>query len=154
MSKHVIWLLRVKYVWSVNIMTATSGGSIDTAYNTLPSSLPSSAAIAHIPPSPTPPLHASIRAMMASIEYISETAFPSLSTRVQWISPTWRKHYAYLSTFFNDKIADAKEKKHEDTGLATDADCVVDMAMQREGREGMGNMEREELVDELMTYVM
>ncbi|KAF8598831.1 cytochrome P450 [Ceratobasidium sp. AG-I] len=138
----------------VNIMTGTSAGSIDAAYDALPPSLPTSTSIARIPPSPSPPLHASIRAMMASIEYISETAFPSLSARLEWISPTWRKHYTNFSTFFDAKIAEAKEKKEENTGLATDAECVVDMAVQREGREGMGSMGREELVDELMTYVI
>ncbi|KAF8597485.1 cytochrome P450 [Ceratobasidium sp. AG-I] len=138
----------------VNIMTGTSAGSIDAAYNSLPSILSSSAAIAHIPPSPIPPLHASIREMMASIERVSVAVFSPLAARLEWISPAWRKHYAYLSTFFNDKITEARAKEERDAGLATDADSVVDMVVQREEQEGMGKMGRQELVDELMTYVM
>ncbi|KAF8597484.1 cytochrome P450 [Ceratobasidium sp. AG-I] len=138
----------------VNIMTGASGGSIDAAYNSLPSSLPPFATIAPISKSPSPPLHASIRVMMASIEHASESMSPSWAARLAWISPTWRRHYAYLSTFFNAKITEAKEKGEEETGLATDADCVVDMAVQREEREGMGSMGKEEFVDELMSYVI
>ncbi|KAF8598832.1 cytochrome P450 [Ceratobasidium sp. AG-I] len=138
---------------TVHIMMGKSGGSIDAAFNSLPPSLPSSAAIAHIPNSPSPPLHASIRAMMASVERVASAVFPPLAARLEWISPTWRKHYAYLSTFFDDKIAEAKGRKEEDTGVATDAECVVDMAVQKEERDEMGRMGREEFVDELMTYV-
>ncbi|KAF8597491.1 cytochrome P450 [Ceratobasidium sp. AG-I] len=138
----------------VNIMTGISGGSIDAAYSSLPSSLPSPAAISHIPTFHTPHLHASIRAMIASIERVSQAVFPSLAARIEWISPTWRKHYTYLNTFFDKTIAEARAKKERDTGLATDADSVVDMAVQREEREGMGKVGRQELVDELMTYFL
>ncbi|KAF8598830.1 cytochrome P450 [Ceratobasidium sp. AG-I] len=138
----------------VDIMTNTSGGSIDAAYNFLPLSLPSSTTIPRITTPPSPHLHASIRAMMASMEYVSKAVFPPLATRLEWISPTWRKHYTYLNTFFDAKIAEAKEKKGEDTGLATDTDCVVDMAIQREGREGLKMIGRGELVDELITYII
>ncbi|KAF8599423.1 cytochrome P450 [Ceratobasidium sp. AG-I] len=139
----------------VNIMTSASSGGINAAYSSLPSDLSSSAAIVQFPHPPDPPLHASVRAMMESIEHVSTAVFPSLTTRLERISPTWRKHYAYISTFFDNKLVEASGTNQDDnTGLATDADCVVDMAMQREDREGMAKMGREELVDELMTYIM
>lgn len=147
-------ILCIDFSCIVHIMTGVSGGSIDTAYHSLPLNYPSSATIAHIPPPPTIPLHASIRALMSSIENISRAPFPFLAARLQLISPTWRKHYAYLSTFFDDKIAEAEGKKDEDIELATDADCVVDMAVRRQEREGMGQTGKVELVDELMTYVV
>lgn len=148
-------VLRIKSGFLVNIMKGISGGSIDTALNSLPSTLPSSGAIAHIPPPPNIPLHASVRAMMTSIEHTSTSMLPYVAARLEWITPTWRKHYVYLSTFFDDKIAEASDMKQgEDTGLATDTDCVIDMAVQRREREGMGKMEREEFVDELMIYIM
>ena len=56
--------------------------------------------------------------------------------------------------FFDKTIAEAKAKEKSDTGLSTDAYCIVDLAIQREGREGMRKMGREELVDELIAYVM
>lgn len=145
--------LCIKPIYIVSVMISASGGSIDAAYNSLPSSLPSSAAIAHIPPPPTTPLHASVRAMIASVERLATAPFPFLAARLEWISPTWRKHYTYLNTFFDNKIAEAR-KNVEDMDLVTDADCVVDMAVQREEQEGMSQMGREELVDELMTYIM
>lgn len=93
--------------------------------------------------------------MMASIERASTAAFPSLTARLIWASPAWRKHYALFSTLFDDGIAEARKKEEsEGKGLATDADCVVDMVVQRETREGAEKVGKGEVVDELMTYVM
>ncbi|KAF8597487.1 cytochrome P450 [Ceratobasidium sp. AG-I] len=140
----------------VNITMGTSPGCIDTAYTSLPSSLPStSSAILHIPQPPSPPIHLALRAMMASIERSATAAFPFLTARLIWASPTWRKHYTLFSTFFDEGIAEARRKEEsEGKGLATDADCVVDMVVQRETREGAEKLGKREIVDELMTYVI
>lgn len=142
----------------VNITMGTLAGCIDAAYTSLPTYLPSgnaSSRVAHIPKPPSQPIHSALRTMMASIERACQAAFPSLTARLIWASPTWRKHYALFSKFVNDGITEAREKEeNEGHELATDADCVVDMVVQREAREGAEKVGREEMIDELMTYVM
>jgi hypothetical protein len=99
--------------------------------------------------------------MMESIERTSSAPFPALSARLfVWTSPAWRKSYDMLSTFFNEGITQARARESENMmmkqgeGLATDADCVLDMIVQREAREGVERFGKGEMLDELMTYVM
>ncbi|KAG8773705.1 hypothetical protein FRC12_002366 [Ceratobasidium sp. 428] len=65
-----------------------------------------------------------------------------------------------ISDFIDNKVLYARAQESEISklkqgeGLATDADCVVDMIAQREAREGAERLPREELREELMTYVL
>ncbi|KAG8738324.1 hypothetical protein FRC10_006995 [Ceratobasidium sp. 414] len=108
-----------------------------------------------------PPLHKALRAMMASLERIQFTSLPlPIAKILTWMSPSWRKSYGTISDFLNNKIGEARAReaalaqaKHGD-GLATDADCVVDMIAQREAREEAETFDSGELLDELMAYVL
>ncbi|KAG9119284.1 hypothetical protein FRC07_005756 [Ceratobasidium sp. 392] len=140
----------------VEIVMGVSPGCVDDAYSLLPTSS-LNIGLTGIPHAKSPPLHAALRTMMESIERTSQAPFPSLAARLfVWPNPNWRKSYNLLSTFFNEGItqARARENKTEGEGLTTDADCVLDMIVQREAREGVEQFGKDELLDELMTYVI
>ncbi|KAF8744400.1 cytochrome P450, partial [Rhizoctonia solani] len=114
--------------------------------------------IALIPRSEVPPLYNAVNAMMKSMHGASRAAFPSVYAVVScYASPSWRKQYNLISSFLNDAIIDAREQenitKEKGAALATDADCVLDMIIQREAREGAEKFEKDEILDELMMYV-
>ncbi|KAG8723104.1 hypothetical protein FRC09_004703 [Ceratobasidium sp. 395] len=140
----------------VNITMGTVPGCINNAHTSLPISF-SHATNPHIPHTESPPLHEALRTMMESIERGAQAPFPSITARLFiWPNSKWRKSYGLLSTFFNEEIAQARarEKETKEEGLATDADCVLDMIVQREAREGAERFGKTELLDELMTYVI
>ncbi|QRV94335.1 cytochrome P450 family protein [Ceratobasidium sp. AG-Ba] len=105
-------------------------------------------------------LHSIMRVMMQGIERVSSAAFPALTARLfLWTSPTWRNSYTVFTAFFKEEIDRARAREEEIpevTGntLATDADCVLDMLLQREKREGAEKLSERELLDELLTYVI
>ncbi|CAE6436614.1 unnamed protein product [Rhizoctonia solani] len=96
--------------------------------------------------------------MVKGFERAFQSPFPVLTT---WLfiytSPLWRKHYNFIVTFFAAAIAQAREQEAElsrtGQGLSTNADCVLDMVVQREGREGDEEFGEEGILDELITYV-
>ncbi|KAG8738325.1 hypothetical protein FRC10_006996 [Ceratobasidium sp. 414] len=148
----------------VSITMGDSPGFIDVVYGSLPTSpapLTPDAGSAQFTQIDLPPLHKSLRAMMESIEHIQHNPFPFPIARIfTWMSPSWRKSYNTISEFLNKHIREARERETEISkakqgdGLATDADCVVDMIVQREAREGAETFDKGELLDELMTYVL
>ncbi|KAG9120941.1 hypothetical protein FRC07_003310 [Ceratobasidium sp. 392] len=109
-----------------------------------------------------PALHKAMRTVMDSIERLQFSAFPVViaSLFTQILVPSWRKSYGTVSEFVDNKITHARAQESElsklkqGEGLATDADCVVDMIAQREAREGAERLPRKELREELMTYIM
>jgi cytochrome P450 len=143
----------------VNITMGSSPGCIDAAHEALSICLLESSDVVQLPDVESPPLHEALRAMMESIERASAAAFPWLTARLFiWTSPEWRKQYDMLSTFFNQAVAQARARENavasSGDGLSTDADCVLDMIIQREARGGAENFGKGEMLDELMTYVM
>ncbi|KAG8693183.1 hypothetical protein FRC08_009275, partial [Ceratobasidium sp. 394] len=149
------------------ILSITMGDSpsfidvIHASLPTSPSSLSSGTHSAQFPQPDPPPLHKALRAMMASLERIQFTALPLPIARIlTWMSPSWRKSYGIISEFLNNKIGEARAREAEiaeakqGEGLATDADCVVDMIAQREAREEAETFDKGELLDELMAYVL
>jgi hypothetical protein len=134
-------------------------GCVEAAYNAFPSKIFQSDGVAHLPHFQPPPLHEALRAIMESIERASGSPFPMLSARLfTYTSPTWRKQYKLLSSFFSSAIIRSREREailgNKGEGLATDADCVLDMIIQREAREGAEVFGKGEMLDELMTYVL
>ncbi|KAG8687182.1 hypothetical protein FRC09_013650, partial [Ceratobasidium sp. 395] len=108
-----------------------------------------------------PPLPKSFRAMMQIIDYMLFAPFPTRIARLlTWMTPSWRKSYHTLKNLLSNKIVEARalesklENAKQGEGLPTDGDCVVDMMAQREAREGAEPFEDEELLDELITYVL
>ncbi|KAG8718024.1 hypothetical protein FRC08_006113 [Ceratobasidium sp. 394] len=149
----------------LSIIMGDSPSSVDLAYASLPtsaSSLSSSTSSIHIPQSEPPALHKALRVMMESVERLQFAAFPVFISRifVQTLVPSWRNSYKLISEFLDSKISEARTREAELSklkqggGLATDANCVVDMIAQREAREGVEKFAQEELRDELMTYVL
>ncbi|KAG8736467.1 hypothetical protein FRC12_017588 [Ceratobasidium sp. 428] len=99
--------------------------------------------------------------MMEILENIQHSPFPITIARVlTWMVPSRRKSYNMISDFLAQKIIEARARENElvkskqGDGLATDADCVVDMIAQRETREGAEAFNDGELLDELVTYVL
>ncbi|CAE6374597.1 unnamed protein product [Rhizoctonia solani] len=142
----------------VNITTGSPLGCVETAYNALPSELIQSDGIVHLPHVEPPPLHEALRAMMQSIEKASGAPFPMISARLfTYTSTTWRQQYKLLSSFLSSAITRSREREailgNKSEGLATDADCVLDMIIQREAREGAETFGKGEMLDELMTYL-
>ncbi|KAG8714346.1 hypothetical protein FRC11_008830 [Ceratobasidium sp. 423] len=142
----------------IDITMGSPLGCVGAAYNALPSSLFQSGGVVHLPHFEPPPLHKALKAIMESIEKASTAPFPLLSARLfTYTSPTWRKHYNLLSSFFSSAIAHAREREailgNKGEGLAIDADCVLDMIIEREAREGTESLGKGELLDELLTYV-
>ncbi|ELU36161.1 hypothetical protein AG1IA_09809 [Rhizoctonia solani AG-1 IA] len=134
-------------------------GCVETAYNALSAEVIQSNGIVHLPQFDLPPLHEALRAMMESIERASGSPFPMLSARLfTYTSPVWRKQYKLLSSFLSNAISCSREREailgNKGEGLATDADCVLDMIIQREAREGAEAFGKGEMLDELMTYVL
>ncbi|KAJ1304877.1 hypothetical protein OPQ81_006011 [Rhizoctonia solani] len=142
----------------VNITLGSPLGCVEAAYNALPSNLFQSGPVVHLPDFEPPALHEALKAMMESIEKASASPFPLLSARLfTYTSPTWRKHYNLLSSFLSNAIARSCEREailsNKGEGLATDADCVLDMIIQREARERAEALGKGDMLDELLTYV-
>ncbi|KAG9101805.1 hypothetical protein FRC06_002590 [Ceratobasidium sp. 370] len=148
----------------VNITVGTSPRCIDTSFAALSASLSASTLgpnLVQFSQHNSLSLHSVMRVMMQGIERVRSSAFPALTARLfLWTSPSWRKAYNTLTTFFTEEIVRARVREGEITmvrqggGLATDADCVLDMLLQREAREGTEKLSQRELLDELLTYVI
>ncbi|GAB1524644.1 hypothetical protein RhiTH_007798 [Rhizoctonia solani] len=143
----------------VNITMGSPLGCVETAYNALSAEVIQSNGIVHLPQFDLPPLHEALRAMMESIERASGSPFPMLSARLfTYTSPVWRKQYKLLNSFLSNAISHSREREailgSKGEGLVTDADCVLDMIIQREAREGAEAFGKGEMLDELMTYVL
>ncbi|CAE6374587.1 unnamed protein product [Rhizoctonia solani] len=96
--------------------------------------------------------------MIKEIERSLQAPFPVLTTWLfTYTSPAWWKHYNFMKTFFTNAIAQARGRETElggtGQGLATNADCVLDMIVQREGREGEEAFGKDNILDEFITYV-
>lgn len=84
--------------------------------------------------------------------------FPSITYPIFLrCSSSWRKDSTMLRSFLMKKINEARQRESnlvQSGALMTDADCVLDMAIQQEVREGPDALSTEELLDELMVYFM
>ncbi|CUA76949.1 Putative cytochrome P450 CYP13A10 [Caenorhabditis elegans] [Rhizoctonia solani] len=146
-----------------NIINITLGyplGCVDSARTALPTEqVPVSGGIAQLPRSDPPPLYGAINKMFESLDRVSKVAFPLLHAYIfSYASPSWRKQYNLIRSFLNNAILEARVREStlgQDGGnLTTDADCVLDMIIQREAREGTEKFEKGEILDELMMYVL
>ncbi|CAE6380490.1 unnamed protein product [Rhizoctonia solani] len=104
------------------------------------------------------PLYDAINTMMKSMHGAFTSVFPSVYAFVScYASPSWRKQYNSISSFLNEAVTEARERDNtaneNGTMLATDADCVLDMIIQREALEGVEKFEKGEILDELMMYL-
>ncbi|KAG8767496.1 hypothetical protein FRC12_006218 [Ceratobasidium sp. 428] len=143
----------------LSIAIGDSPSFIDMIYTSL-SPITSDEGLAQFSHSELPPLQKSSRKMMETIESMQLSPFPVTIARLfAWMAPSRRKSYRVISGFLGGKITEARAREAEFStkqgeALATDADCVVDMIVQREAREGAEKFDDGELLDELMTYVL
>ncbi|CAE7211660.1 unnamed protein product [Rhizoctonia solani] len=133
-------------------------GCIESARAALPIASVASAPIVHFPRPNPPPLYEAVNAMMESVEGAIRAPFPSLHARVvKYTSPSWRKQFGMLSSFLNHTILESREREtmstNRDVGLATDADCILDMIIQREAREGVESFGEGAIHDELLSFI-
>jgi cytochrome P450 len=102
------------------------------------------------------PIYHAIRSLKTHVT--RGTTLPSVIFPIYlWFSPEWRRDQSLIRSFLMDKISAAR--KHEDNleksdELITDADCVLNMLIQQELREGSQALSTEELLDELMGFFL
>ncbi|KAH7334113.1 cytochrome P450 [Rhizoctonia solani] len=146
-----------------NIVGLTTGaplGCIEATLAALTTGHIQSTGVMHFPHPNPPPLFRAILRMLETIEAATKALSPSLYGRfVKFTSASWRKEYATLSAFVNNQISESRKREEMNMGeklgsiLSTDADCVVDMIIQREAREGVEAFGEGEIHDELLLYV-
>ncbi|CAE6368019.1 unnamed protein product [Rhizoctonia solani] len=141
-----------------DITTGSVFGCIESARATLPTGTTQSTPSAQFPQPNPPLLYKATSAMMESVEAAIKAPFPSLHARlVKYTSPLWRKQFGILSSFLNQAIVESRGRetliKNKDVGLATDADCVLDMIIQREAQEGAETFGEGAIHDELMSFI-
>ncbi|KAG8746635.1 hypothetical protein FRC10_004238 [Ceratobasidium sp. 414] len=74
-----------------------------------------------------------------------------------WLYPNWRRARSLVRSYLQDALDSSEKRKDSiaDQGsLLTDADCVVDMIVQQERREGADVFDAEEILDELCLYIL
>ncbi|QRW22658.1 cytochrome P450 family protein [Rhizoctonia solani] len=142
----------------VNITVGFPLGCIDSAYAALPTEFIQSDGIAHIARPRPPPLYEAINVLLTSVSGALNAPFPSFhGLLVKLMSPSWRKSDRLLRSFLTSRISEAREQEiivgKQGNGLATDADCILDMVVQREAREGTEALGEAGIRDELMTFI-
>ncbi|KAG9073972.1 hypothetical protein FS749_014525, partial [Ceratobasidium sp. UAMH 11750] len=96
--------------------------------------------------------------MIAATNFGIHLPFPKLTMPICLLfSPSWRKACASVRSYLRDALNSAR--KHEDLvanqeSLITDADCVVDMIVQQERREGVDSFDTDEVLDELCVFIL
>ncbi|KAF8674711.1 Cytochrome P450 [Rhizoctonia solani] len=124
----------------VNITVGFPLGCIDSAYAALPTEFIQSDGIAHIARPRPPPLYEAINVLLTSVSGALNAPFPSF-------------HGLLVKLI----ISEAREQEiivgKQGNGLATDADCILDMVVQREAREGTEALGEAGIRDELMTFI-
>ncbi|CAE6437736.1 unnamed protein product [Rhizoctonia solani] len=143
---------------TINLTMGFPLGSIELAHASLPTEPIQSDGIAHIPRPNTPPLYEAISTLVTSVGEAVTSPFPWLHGRlVKYISPSWRKGHRLLCSFLNSKISEAREQEslvgEQGNGLATDADCIVDMIVQHEAREAAEALGEAGIRDELISFI-
>nr|AVZ23856.1 cytochrome P450 [Thanatephorus cucumeris]QDJ74242.1 cytochrome P450-2 [Thanatephorus cucumeris] len=146
----------------VNVALGQSIGCMKHAYDALPSSVQYSSSVVHFPPVDPPLLYKSGKFIVKEIERSLQSPFPVLTTWLfTYTSVAWWKHYNFIVSFFTTAIAQAREREtnlgEAKQGLSTNADCVLDMIVQREGRKGHEGEEafgKDNLLDELIMYTL
>ncbi|KDN45535.1 hypothetical protein RSAG8_04859, partial [Rhizoctonia solani AG-8 WAC10335] len=138
----------------INITLGDSIGCIKSAYSTLPSTYSQSANVAQLPRPELPLLYVGGEVIGEGFERALQSPCPGITTWLfTYTSPTWWKYYNLITSFFTDAITRARERETKigrtGQGLSTDADCVLDMIVQRETQEGVESLGDKDILDEL-----
>ncbi|EUC66964.1 cytochrome P450 family protein [Rhizoctonia solani AG-3 Rhs1AP] len=141
----------------INIALGEPLGCIKSAYNVLPSTYSQSTNIAQLPHPGMPLLYKGGEVLAEGFQRAMLSPCPMLTNwLLTYTSPTWWKHYKLVTSFFADAITRSRERHEElgktGQGLSTNADCVLDMIIQRELQEGAESLGDSHILDELITY--
>ncbi|KAG9086386.1 hypothetical protein FS749_003667 [Ceratobasidium sp. UAMH 11750] len=96
--------------------------------------------------------------MVAATVLGLQLPFPKLVMPiVLWFYPGWRKARSLVRLYLQDALDSSKKREDliaNQGSLITDADCVVDMVVRQERREGIDAFDPDEVVDELCLYIL
>ncbi|CAE6415513.1 unnamed protein product [Rhizoctonia solani] len=125
------------------ISTATSVGQADNS------------GTVEIPVESSTPMFDGIRNLMTKVGAVFLLPFPSITFPCYlWLSSSWRRDLHMLRSFLMDKITEARKREVNHGTLATDADCVLDMLLQPDPRDGTQQFDAKELLDELAAFLI
>jgi hypothetical protein len=140
------------------ILTGSTSGGLDHALGSISTSSSTEPGVLDISNGEIMPLCRAIGALITNIDQGATLPFPSVTFPIYlWFSPTWRKEHKLLRTFLFDTIETARQREDlvaQSGGLMTDADCVVDMLIQQEKREGSEAFGADEMLDELTVLIV
>ncbi|CAE6397568.1 unnamed protein product [Rhizoctonia solani] len=71
-----------------------------------------------------------------------------------WLSPSWRRDLHLIRSFLMDKISEARKREVNPGMLPTDAECVLDMLLLPDARDGTNQFDEKELLDELAAFLI
>ncbi|KEP48387.1 cytochrome P450 family protein [Rhizoctonia solani 123E] len=108
-----------------------------------------------IPVDSSTPMFDGIRNLMTKVGAVFLLPFPSITFPCYlWLSSSWRRDLDMLRSFLMDKITEAKKREVSHGTLATDAECVLDMLLQPDPRDGTQQFDAKELLDELAAFLI
>ncbi|CAE6509741.1 unnamed protein product [Rhizoctonia solani] len=141
----------------INIALGESIGAVKSAYSALPLTYSHSTNVAQLPQPDFPPLYKAGEVIAEGFKRALQSPCPGITTWLfTYTSPTWWKFYKLLTSFFSDAIVRTRTREaglgRTGQGLSTNADCVLDMIVQREIQEGAEALGDKDILDELMTY--
>ncbi|KAH7317990.1 cytochrome P450 [Rhizoctonia solani] len=144
----------------VSIAMGHSLGCIKSALSALPvRQIQEPSGIANFSRPTLPALYEAIVRLLEGLDRTCKVPFPLLYARIfNYGSPSWRKGYNSITTVLNNAFLEAQGRNdttgHQGNSLSTDAECVLDMLLQQQAREGEEKFRKEEIFDELMMYII
>ncbi|QRV79719.1 cytochrome P450 family protein [Ceratobasidium sp. AG-Ba] len=140
------------------ILTGSKVESLDLTLSSMRSPTFDKSGVANFHHLSQPTLVQAFTTLMAGAHLGRQIPFRSLAIpMVLWFYPGWTKSRNTVRSYLQDALESSIKREDVATtegSLLTDADCVIDMVVQQERREGVEIFEREELLDELCLYVL
>ncbi|QRV81352.1 cytochrome P450 family protein [Ceratobasidium sp. AG-Ba] len=141
-----------------SFITGQSFGCLARALASTVKSTSTEPAVAEFSGCELPPISHAVETVIASVGFAFQLPFTSLLFPIYiFFSRKWRRDYNLIRTHLWNCVEEAK--KREDTltqsgDLLTDADCVIDMLIQQEAREGSEPFSKQEMLDELTVFIL
>ncbi|CEL60622.1 hypothetical protein RSOLAG1IB_03860 [Rhizoctonia solani AG-1 IB] len=108
-----------------------------------------------IPVESSTPMFDGIRNLMTKVGAVFLLPFPSVTfPAFLWLSPSWRRDLHLIRSFLMDKISEARKREVNPGMLPTDAECVLDMLLLPDVRDGTNQFDEKELLDELAAFLI
>ncbi|QRV95825.1 cytochrome P450 family protein [Ceratobasidium sp. AG-Ba] len=105
-----------------------------------------------------PPISHAVDTIIASVGLAFQLPFSSILFPVYiFFSRKWREGYKLIRTHLWSVIEEARKREDilaKSGELLTDAECVIDMLIQQETREGSEPFSKQEMLDELTVFIL